>query len=188
MALMNRMADTEAIAVSGAHQYSAVSGYGSSFAFAGACDHGRAGAPPTVVAIDAVRGGGPAMTAPALLRDMNKARVAFDGARELATGHWGCGAFGNHHDLMFLKQWLAASDAGVTRMHYHDFSRNQSHSIVPLTRRLQHLRVGELWTFLRELTADLEPANVATFSVRVREVATGKRPVPAATAVGSQLT
>jgi hypothetical protein len=34
---------------------------------------------------------------------MNKARIAFDGATEIATGHWGCGAFGNNHDLMFLK-------------------------------------------------------------------------------------
>ena len=74
-----------------------------------------------------------------MLRDMNKARIAFDGAREIATGHWGCGAFGNNHDLMFLKQWLAASEAGAARMHYHDFSRNQSHNIVPLTRRLQRL-------------------------------------------------
>ena len=73
----------------------------------------REGPPPKVVAIDAVRGGGPAMTEAALRRDLDKARIAFDGARELATGHWGCGAFGNNHDLMFLKQWLAASDAGV---------------------------------------------------------------------------
>ena len=122
------------------------------------------------------------MTSPALLRDMNKARIAFEGAREVATGHWGCGAFGNNHDLMFLKQWLAASEAGAARMAYHDFSRSQSHNIVPLTRRLAHLSVRELWAFVRELTADLEPANVATFSVRMREIATGKRKAPASAA------
>ena len=32
----------------------------------------------------------------------------------MATGHWGCGAYGNNHNLMFLKQWLAASEAGAT--------------------------------------------------------------------------
>ena len=69
------------------------------------------------------------MTKPALLRDMNKARIAFEGAKEVGTGHWGCGAFGNNHDLMFLKQWLAASEAGVRTMYYHDFNKNQSHSI-----------------------------------------------------------
>ena len=26
----------------------------------------------------------------------------------LATGNWGCGAFGNDHTLKFLQQWLAA--------------------------------------------------------------------------------
>ena len=112
------------------------------------------------------------------VRLMNKARIAFDGAREVATGHWGCGAFGNNHDLMFLKQWLAASEAGVRKLHYHDFDRKQSHNVVPLSRKLRHLTVGQLWAFLRALTSDLEPANVAVFSVRMREIATGKRAVP----------
>ena len=114
------------------------------------------------------------MTEAAMLRDMNKARLAFDGAREVATGHWGCGAFGNHHDLMFIKQWLAASEAGVQKMYYHDFDRKQSHNVVPLSRRLRHLTVGQLWAFLLELTSDLQPANMATFSSRIRDVATGK--------------
>jgi hypothetical protein len=39
------------------------------------------------------------------------------------------------------------------------------------------LTVGQLWAYLRELTSDLQPANVATFCVRVREIATGKRAV-----------
>eukprot|EP00908_Phaeocystis_cordata_P025790 Transcript_8271.p1 GENE.Transcript_8271~~Transcript_8271.p1 ORF type:complete len:414 (+),score=126.99 Transcript_8271:217-1458(+) len=178
MALENRMVDTEAVCVAGALQYSLTSGFGSSFEFAGDYDGRRGGPPPRVCAIDAVRGGGPAMTEPALLRDMNKARVAFSGAREVATGHWGCGAFGNNHDLMFLKQWLAASEAGVSKLHYHDFDRKQSHNVVPLSRKLRHLTVGQLWAFLRALTSDLEPANVAVFSVRMREIATGKRAVP----------
>jgi hypothetical protein len=148
-----------------------VRGYGASFSFAGDYDQRREGFPPTVCAIDAIRGGGPAMTEHALLRDLNKARIAFDGARHIATGHWGCGAFGNNHDLMFLKQWLAASEAGAHTMLYHDFSREQSHNVVPLTRRLGHLTVGQLWSFLREVTADLGPANVAQFCIRMREVA-----------------
>lgn len=179
MALQHRMTDTESIAISGALQYSRIRGYGASFEFAGECSRSsQPQPPPTVCAIDAVRGGGPAMAEAALLRDLNKARAAFDGAREVATGHWGCGAFGNNHDLMFLKQWLAASEAGVHTLHYHDFDRAQSHNVVPLLRKLGHLTVGELWSFLHELTADLRPANVAAFSVRMREIATGKRPPP----------
>ena len=88
------------------------------------------------------------MTQAALLRDMNKARIAFDGAREVATGHWGCGAYGNNHNLMFLKQWLAASEAGAKVLWYYDFNRNQSHHIVPLARKLRHLTVAQLWHFL----------------------------------------
>ena len=179
MAIQNRMCDTEVICVSGALQYSLVSGYGSSFEFAGDYDNRRGErTPPKVCAIDAIRGGGPAMTEAALLRDLNKARIAFDGAREVATGHWGCGAFGNHHDLMFLKQWLAASEAGAQVMHYYDFDRRQSHNVVPLSRKLRHLTVGQLFAFLLEITVDLQPANMGTFSARMRDVATGKLKPP----------
>ena len=94
MAIENRMADTEVICISGALQYSLVTGFGSSFEFAGDYNDCRDGPPPKVCAIDAIRGGGPAMTEIAMLRDLNKARIAFDGAHEIATGHWGCGAFG----------------------------------------------------------------------------------------------
>jgi len=176
MAIENRMVDEEAICISGARQYSLTTGFGHSFAFAGDYDDRRAGPPPRVCALDAIRGGGPAMTRPALLRDMNKARVAFTGAQELATGHWGCGAFGNHHDLMFLKQWLAASHAGVSTVYYHDFNRNQSHHIVPLVRKLRHLTVARLWAFLLEITGDLSSA--ARFSARVADIAIGRVEIP----------
>ena len=118
------------------------------------------------------------MTEPALLRDLNKARIAFDGAHEVATGHWGCGAFGNNHDLMFLKQWMAASEAGVQKLHYHEHSKKQSHNIFPLIRKLRHLSVGQLWQFLRELTGDLESHNVAAFSIRMQDIAVGRIKVP----------
>mmetsp|Transcript_37902 Transcript_37902/g.82141 ORF Transcript_37902/g.82141 Transcript_37902/m.82141 type:complete len:213 (+) Transcript_37902:134-772(+) len=179
MALQNRMVDEEAIIVGGAIKYSRVKGFGSSFEFDG---DGDVSLPPSnVVAIDAIRGGGPAMTEPALLRDMNKARIAFDGAHEVATGHWGCGAFGNNHDLMFLKQWLAATAAGVTRMYYHDFDRRSSHHIFPLIRKMKHLTVAELWAFLSQnLCGDLQSHNVAEFSRRMADVAVGRLPVPSA--------
>eukprot|EP00927_Polykrikos_kofoidii_P031801 TRINITY_DN27264_c0_g1_i1.p1 TRINITY_DN27264_c0_g1~~TRINITY_DN27264_c0_g1_i1.p1 ORF type:complete len:632 (-),score=110.43 TRINITY_DN27264_c0_g1_i1:483-2330(-) len=192
MALQNRMSDTEVISVSGALQYSLIKSYGRDFEFGGTQPAfvassqsdlleeqtvGRKTAPAKVVAIDAIRGGGPAMTESALLRDMNKARIAFHGAREVATGHWGCGAFGNHHDLMFLKQWLAASEAGVMKLHYYDFAidgkKHQSHSIAGLVNRLKHMTVGDLWRFLLEITEDLAPNEMKAFSQRIRDTATG---------------
>ena len=182
MAVQHRMPDTEAICVTGAVQFSRTSGYGSSFEFEGgfngdptqvrATDPTQS--PTRVCAIDAIRGGGPALTEAAMLRDMNKARIAFDGAREVATGHWGCGAFGNNHDLMFLKQWLAASDAGAELLRYHDFPPGrQSHSILPVARKLQHLTVGELWSFLKTVTQELLAAGSGAhkFSGRVQDLA-----------------
>ena len=81
---------------------------------------------------------------------------------------------------MFLKQWLAASEAGVTKMYYHDFDRKQSHSIFPLIRKMKHLTVGELWAFVLELTQDLASHDVASFSKRIVDIALGRLPVPGA--------
>jgi hypothetical protein len=183
MALQNRMVDEEAVCVTGAKKYSITEGFGQSFEFAGDYDNRQEGpgSPTTICAIDAIRGGGPAMTEAAMLRDMNKARIAFDGAHEIATGHWGCGAFGNHHDLMFLKQWLAASEAGASKIYYHDFNRNQSHHIHPLIRKMGHMTVGLLWAVLLELSSDLrQPHNMKLFSDRIADISTGKIVVPAA--------
>ena len=185
MAIENRMVDEEAIRVSGALQYSTTRGFGQQFEFAGDyVEQDTRSAPPIVCAIDAIRGGGPSMTKSAMLRDMNKARIAFDGAQELATGHWGCGAFGNNHNLMFLKQWLAASEAGVQHVWYHDFSRSSSHHIHPLIRRLKHLTVGELWGFMDRITHDLVPCNMKGFYTRIANIATGKLKVPTTVTVG----
>eukprot|EP01095_Lingulamoeba_sp_RSL-Kostka_P014378 TRINITY_DN6249_c0_g1_i1.p1 TRINITY_DN6249_c0_g1~~TRINITY_DN6249_c0_g1_i1.p1 ORF type:complete len:491 (-),score=171.65 TRINITY_DN6249_c0_g1_i1:215-1687(-) len=185
MVLENRMVDEESIIVSGAIKYSQTTGYQSTLEFDGEYknlhkyfemnDNNSLNIPTRTCAIDAIRGGGPAMTKSALLRDMNKARIAFQGCTNLATGHWGCGAFGNNHDLMFIKQWLAASDAGVKCMYYHDFKRGaQSHSIFPLIRKLKNLTVGQLWNFLLELTSDLQPFNVSEFSQKIMKVSHGK--------------
>ena len=90
--------------------------------------------------------------------------------------HWGCGAYGNNNDLMFVKQWLAASEAGVTKMFYHDYSKDHSHLIFPLVRKLGHLTVGQLWAFLLDITRDLSTA--AAFTGRMRKLAVGKIAVP----------
>ena len=55
-----------------------------------------------------------------LLRELVKAFAGFSapapevGAAErvIATGHWGCGAFGGHRGVKALVQWVAASAAG----------------------------------------------------------------------------
>ena len=185
MAVQNRMFDQESILVRNALQYSVVEGVKQDFSFAGPCSMSQKLIKATICAMDAVRGGGPAMELVSMLRDMNKARVAFEGATAVATGHWGCGAYGNHHDLMFLKQWLAASEAGVSVLYYHDFSHKQSHFIFPLVRRLKHFNVGELWQCLQDLTSDLRPCTMGLFSQRMADISTGKLKVDGGGSGGS---
>ena len=67
------------------------------------------------------------------IRDIHKAYVGFnlinlDGnnlEKTIATGNWGCGAFGGNHELKFIQQWIAASFAGVKRLDYYTFSHNK---------------------------------------------------------------
>ena len=96
MLIEHRMTDSETIRIFGALQYSTLIGYGQGFEFGGDFDFRNKDVkqPLMVAAIDAIRGGGPAMTEEAMLRDMNKARLAFHGANkvrnDLQIGGCGC--------------------------------------------------------------------------------------------------
>jgi len=83
-------------------------------------------------------------------RDLDKARLAFDGARIVATGNWGCGAFGNDFILKFLQQWMAASDADVSELVYHTFGHRKAEPLPRIAGSLQSLKVGELWNCVRD--------------------------------------
>ncbi len=41
--------------------------------------------------------------------------------KPIATGNWGCGAFGGDPQLKSLIQWLAASQAGCPAVYYYTF-------------------------------------------------------------------
>ena len=43
------------------------------------------------------------------------------GVRSIATGNWGCGAFGGNAQLKSMVQWAAASCAGTPMLHYYTF-------------------------------------------------------------------
>ena len=127
MALCSYLQDEEVLRISGAIQYSRYTGYASTFEFEGDCDLYRQEGGrliPDVVAMDALQGCAKIQFGEGLIRrDLDKARLAFDGegrgACAVATGNWGCGAFGNDHTLKFLQQWLASSSAGVPLLEYH---------------------------------------------------------------------
>merc|ERR1712183_404841 len=100
MLLCSFMQDEDSIIISGARQYSCYSGYSNDFRFEGDYGNDRSGPPPRVAAMDALYGMKMRQFEEGFIRrDLNKARLAFQDVHSLATGNWGCGAFGNDHLL-----------------------------------------------------------------------------------------
>ena len=71
-------------------------------------------------------------------RDIHKAYVGFNIIKldseqniekTIATGNWGCGAFGGNHILKFLQQWLAATLAGIQRLDYYTFGVKEMEAV-----------------------------------------------------------
>ena len=82
--------------------------------------------------------------------------------RVVATGNWGCGAFGGNPQLKCLLQWISASEAGCPRMVYytfHEASMGDLHSVV---NRIQELgwTVGELYTHVEQMCDMIRQENM----------------------------
>lgn len=118
--------DNESLVITGAEQFSSYSGYGSTFEWAGShTDNttrdswGRRDT--TLVAMDAlvVRNSASQFKPGLIRRELVKAYCSFTSSATtpcgrlgaVATGNWGCGAFGGDKRLKALLQWLAASAA-----------------------------------------------------------------------------
>ena len=166
MALCSYMQDEDVVLIHGASQYSSYSGYGHSFTFEGDYQ-GIAGPIASVVAMDALQGLSKIQFKEGLIRrDLNKARLAFDGARSVATGNWGCGAFGNDHVLKFVQQWLAASEAGVQTLYYYTFADKRAAELPLLMAKLSRLSVGQLWNLILTVANTLHPGPTARSKFR----------------------
>lgn len=132
----------EALAFVGTEQFSRSKGYGRGL---------RYGSPfvdPTpvgedgilnswIVAIDALAYGRhdsvEQFEASAVLRELRKAWAGFtlpDSPWRIATGNWGCGAFGGDLELKSVIQWLAASRAR-REMHYFPWDEESVHEEFP---------------------------------------------------------
>ena len=116
--------DNESLVVTGAEQFSSYRGYGSTFEWAGSYNdtttRDRWGRKETcLVAMDAlvVRNLSSQFNLGLMRRELNKAYCSFTSSGStpcgrpmaVATGNWGCGAFGGDKRLKALLQWLAAS-------------------------------------------------------------------------------
>lgn len=154
----------EAIQIVGAERFSTYTGYGFSMRFGGdyvdqaeRCDDGNLRT--CTIAIDALdMRGQPASVgtqcqAIYMLRELNKLLVAFTQVDDdaithwprLATGNWGCGAFGACAPLKALLQWAVASQCG-RRLRYFPFEEGFGPLFKNLVRHatLSKVTVGQL--------------------------------------------
>ena len=187
MLLCEQMEDHESILISGAEQFSTYTGYGSKFKYTGPCvdpnpidEKNRRCV--SIVAIDAIPfslGGGLQYNKPDIVRELNKAysgfsfTVAGDTASSgkkvpIATGNWGCGAFGGDKELKTLIQWMAATKVGRP-VHYYTFSdRHLTVRQEEVVKCLQELRVtvGQLYHILTTAHGKLPSGNAFKYVMK----------------------
>lgn len=177
-----RMRDNEAIVVIGAEQFCTSKGYTSKLQYTGDYD----GPDPEVsvdgtllnalTAIDALDGrkienfSVQAQLHPDLMsRELNKALAGFGrvgnptvDAWPIATGNWGCGAFGGFVLLKALLQWAAASQA-ERRLRYYPFDQHFGPELEAFCQEVSQAgtTVGQLVTALQNLRRKAAAAEQA---------------------------
>jgi poly(ADP-ribose) glycohydrolase len=162
------LADNESLMITGAERFSSYTGYGRTFRWdsdfkdtAPRDDWGRLY--NEIVAIDAKVFGSlpPQLTERNLRRELDKAYCGFyknGDARELnavATGNWGCGAFGGDHRLKALLQLMAAAQARRPVYYFtfgdHTLCRN-IHEVYEVARSAGYT-VRQLWNIRGDISA-----------------------------------
>ena len=133
---MEKMGNTDAIRIDNTIQYSKYEGYGGSFAFkSNAIGNDTNKIKRTkIIAIDAFPNSH-IRDKKIIERDIYKAFIGFktvfydekerNEEKTIATGNWGCGAFGGDYELKFFQQWIAASFAGIKRLDYYTFNNKK---------------------------------------------------------------
>lgn len=101
-----------------------------------------------------------------MLRELNKALIGFvmvPDARHkvIATGKWGCGAFGGDKQLKFLLQWMAASTIDRPII-FHTFKDNEDLEKLGeiTTRYLNGRTVGDVYGYLKRYSKGDSPYNL----------------------------
>ncbi|KAK3035394.1 hypothetical protein RJ639_032922 [Escallonia herrerae] len=180
MLFLPSMADNEAIEIVGAERFSNYIGYASSFRFCGDYvdkrDVDYLGRRKTrIIAIDALITPGWRQyghecllryedlkeevheSPPAPEQIMSDITGSFEENGSwsqvgIATGNWGCGAFGGDPEVKAVIQWLAASQALRPFIFYYTFSVEALQTLYQVTRWISSQRwtVGELWNMLAE--------------------------------------
>ena len=163
------MDQNEAIVITGAEEFSLHKGYSRNLQFIG-------NTPPSEddaisrVAMDATRFTGERnsmrqYSEETILRELNKVYVAFNNdsptaGSPVATGNWGCGAFGGHIQLKSMLQWIAASSCSRAVKYYtfQDPNCKGLEEIVEILMR-KNLTVGKLFEAIVDFSDQVEPSD-----------------------------
>ncbi|KAL3642199.1 hypothetical protein CASFOL_013014 [Castilleja foliolosa] len=157
------MNDNESIEIVGPERFSNYTGYSTSFRFSG--DYKDIKRFDTmnrrktrIIAIDALCHPGNTQYSPeGLLREINKAfcgffidRNSYEGEIGVATGNWGCGAFGGDPEVKAVIQWLAASQSARAFVRYYTFGSEVLEKLEVVVQWIvsQEWSVGEVWSIL----------------------------------------
>ncbi len=198
MLICEEMDNLESILIQGAEQFSTYSGYGGGFTYTGpyedtnpvdAANRRRV----AIVAIDAIPvmfSGGFEHQKQDIVRELNKAysgfscRISSDNDKSaedcakpvelasVATGNWGCGAFGGDKELKSLIQWMAASKAGraVKYFTFKDPTLTAKQQELVHCLRKREVTVGQLYHILTT-TGRVKLARGQVFNRVTEEVA-----------------
>ena len=170
----------ESLLMIGAEQYSQYKGYAATFKWDGdhiddtLCDDWQR-KQVHIVAIDALvfRGKGIQYHPSNMSRELNKAYCGFMGEgtstpcgqlMAVATGNWGCGAFGGEPHLKALLQWMAASVAKRDVV-YFTFDKQELQEELNTLHNLilsNKVTVSQMWTMLNQYHLDIVKAKKRT--------------------------
>lgn len=208
--LCESLRDNEALIMNGAATFSKYTGYASTFQFAGhhvvprptAEEASRGIRNISVVAFDAVnycQGNFQPVhqyLVPWQQRDMLKALAAFAGNRlstlpsassgAIATGNWGCGAFGGDVQLKLVQQWIAASLVNRP-LRYFTFSNEvlcSEFAELEKVLRAKHCTVGDLYrTVVMYISSRTVIGEELTLQRRASSTVAAAPPVPLVTTI-----
>eukprot|EP00126_Sphaerothecum_destruens_P002466 Sdes_comp15899_c0_seq1m5022 len=170
--ITEKLEDNEAVIVIGAERYSEYSGYSSSFTFVGDYIDSAPRDPwkrlyTQIIAIDAYSMSTFLMQLEEkyLLRELNKAYTGFYDPNSkfpgyslpsLATGNWGCGAFGGDPYVKALVQWMAASVCGRKLIYFTFNNERLATTLANIYALLKdrNVTVGELYFALLSFRKD----------------------------------
>jgi len=145
--LVPRIDTRESIVVSGLTRTNKYKGYQWSFTFDG--DFDKDSNDITVIHMDALPGG--ERDKYSLDRELHKAYLSFinHGGKPIATGHWGCGAFGGNHQRKAIIQLMAAAEAEVD-IQYSTYGTKHTNGIIEFYNTMveKNITVGQLYLVL----------------------------------------